>query len=111
MNKKLLFIIIPILLVLVSFSIIKTNDPLVGAWLIKEGAEEKLLIIKDGYFTYTVYNLPDKVFRMTTGGTYKNNGNLTITTEFDTENKDRIGQTETVEIAVNNNQLTIDYSD
>ncbi|MBD0287843.1 MAG: membrane or secreted protein [Flavisolibacter sp.] len=83
-----------------------------GAWQLQKGNEEEILLFKDGYFTHTTYNQRDKQFIQTRGGTYTTSTNNTIAAviEFDTRNKDRIGQTENYQFATNRGLLQTDLN-
>lgn len=69
------------------------QDALTGAWMETEDGDENVLLFADGYVTQTLYNKAKKQFRHTRGGPYTlTNGTVSVLLEFDTENKDRIGQ-------------------
>lgn len=83
-----------------------------GAWQLQKGNEEEILLFKDGYFTHTTYNQNNKQFIQTRGGTYTTNTNNKVAAviEFDTRNKDRIGQTENYQFATNKGLLQTDLN-
>ena len=84
------------------------NDNLSGAWEKKDGTEEQVLLFADGYFTHTTYDKANKRFTQSRGGPYTlNQNNLRILYEFDTKEKDRIGQTVTYPLTVKEDKLTI----
>lgn len=68
-----------------------------GAWLLKDGSIEYILLFKDSYYTYSVFDKENKRFNSTEGGTYKRNVKtdyLEVHIEFDTHNKERTGTNE-----------------
>ena len=68
-------------------------DQLSGAWIYQNGDDQHVLLFIDGYATYTCYSNAGKKFTETRGGTYSLNENkLNIVYEFDTGDKERIGQ-------------------
>ena len=85
-----------------------TQDVLTGAWMEKEDGDESVLLFADGYVTHTVYNKEGKKFKHTRGGPYTLNGNnFSVLIEFDTEEKDRIGQRLSGTYEVKDNKLNI----
>src|SRR5690606_3255735 len=64
----------------------KSND-LAGAWHIQQGDIQQTAVFVDGYLSHSVFDVKNKKFISTRGGTYTaNNGNLTVTWQYDTEN-------------------------
>ena len=61
-----------------------------GAWHVKNGSIEEVLILQDGYLSHTVFDKPNKKFVSTYGGIYKAGGKLMV--EFDTRSTDEIGK-------------------
>lgn len=85
-----------LLLLLVAYSFKpaqKVQNSITGAWMATEDGNESVLLFADGYATHTVYSRDKKEFKHTRGGPYtESNDNVSVLLEFDTENKDRIGQ-------------------
>lgn len=82
-------------------------DDLTGAWQLKKGSEEQVMLFMDGYVSYTRYDKSGKQFFETKGGTYTVAGNkLTITYEFDTKNKEQVGQAVSYTASFKNNALS-----
>ena len=82
-------------------------DDLTGAWQLQKGSEEQVVVFMDGYVTYTRYDKSGKQFFETRGGTYTVAGNkLTITYEFDTKNKEQVGQAASYTASLKNNKLS-----
>ena len=91
----------------------KANPALTGAWQQQEDGGEDVLLFMDGYCTQTKYKKGDKQFVMSRGGVYKTIGNsaMTLKLEFDTENKDRVGQTFNAQYKIDGDKLTITIGD
>src|SRR5688500_17661159 len=80
-----------------------------GAWVEQKGDEEQIILLIDNYFTHTVYSKLGRKFISTSGGKYAiNNDKLEIEYEFDTRNKEIIGQIKTYPFKVKENELSID---
>jgi hypothetical protein len=93
---------------LIAFMQKQEEQPLQGAWLYQQGDEHQVLIFVDGYFTHTGYNLSSKKFNSTHGGPYTVNTNqLATLIEFDTRNKDAVGDTLKHLLALSGNKLTL----
>lgn len=92
---------------------IKTPTSLAGAWQHQSATFKEVLIFQDGYFSYTKYDQTNKKFIETKGGAYhfnNSNNSLQLTVEFNTTNKENVGQIETYEARLNNNLLTTNVS-
>ncbi len=64
-----------------------------GAWQLKQGTTEEIIIFQDGYFSHSVYDKTKKNFVSTNGGIYKpGDKTIKLLTEFDTRSKDNVGQ-------------------
>jgi len=82
-----------------------------GAWKSQEGTIEQVLLLSDGYFMHTVYDAQNKQFIESRGGTYEiSNKKLNVIIEFNTRNKDQIGQSLTFSFAQSNKKLNSDIS-
>ena len=82
------------------------SDLLTGAWQLKNGTEEQTLLFVDGYFTQTIYDKTERKFVHTRGGSYTVDKNkLTVEYEFDTKDKEQVGQKTTYNIAAKDKQL------
>jgi hypothetical protein len=82
-------------------------DALTGAWQIKKGNEQQVLLFQDGYVTHTTYDKEGKRFIQTRGGTYAlQPGSLQVTYEFDTRDKEKTGTTATYTYKVQQDRLT-----
>ncbi len=62
------------------------NDPLAGAWHTQQNDIEQVVVFIDGYLSHSTYDVKNKKFIATRGGTYATNGGkLTVTWQYDTE--------------------------
>ena len=109
--KKYRFTIFALLGVIIFFSAFRqpfspSNDVLLGTWEKKAGNEEQVLLFADGYFTHTTYDKQSRRFIQTRGGTYSlNNNTLTVNYEFDTKEKDHVGQASVYPVTLSENTL------
>jgi len=82
-----------------------------GAWEMQKGSLTHVLLFADGYFTHTTFDKINKNFVQTRGGTCQiNNGKLTAMIEFDTQQKEQVGQSVTYAASIDSDQLTTDVS-
>jgi hypothetical protein len=82
-------------------------DDLTGAWQVRNNSEEHVVLFVDGYFTHTTYGKEDRRFIQTRGGTYSlNNNKLAVHYEFDTRDKEQVGQTTSYDVSLQGNQLS-----
>src|SRR3546814_18746858 len=62
------------------------SDALSGAWRTQQGDIQQTAVFVDGYLSHSVFDVTNKKFISTRGGTYKaDNGKLTVTWHYDTE--------------------------
>lgn len=87
----------------------KTEEAaLVGAWQRLYDNRQETLLFADGYFSYTSYNKADKRFGETSGGTFTTNDKRLIASiEFNTENKDQVGEKIEYTVSIAGNLLTL----
>jgi hypothetical protein len=91
--KKIIVAIMLSNTVLVVSSFSKQLFSAEGAWHFKSGNMERVLILQDGYFSFSMFDIAGKKFARSFGGTYSVSGDqLHAGIEFDTEQKDRVGQ-------------------
>jgi hypothetical protein len=108
-HKLLLLVLVATLIGVMAFRKINTADAVTGAWNLKSGNTEQVLLFMDGYFTHTTYDKGGKQFIQTRGGTYTfDKGKLTVQYEFDTQNKEQVGQAVTYTASLNGGQLVAD---
>jgi hypothetical protein len=97
MKKKLIpavtLAMLSVSLISFGFASLLFQQPVTGAWQLKQGSTEEVLIFQDGYFSHTVFDKANKKFISTYGGSYKTSGNdLKLKIEFDTRNKEDVGK-------------------
>ena len=81
-------------------------DNLNGAWQFRNNNEEHVVLFMDGYFTHSTYDKGGRRFIQTRGGTYSlNNNTLTVNYDFDTRDKEQVGQTIPYEVSLQGSQL------
>ncbi|HEY1021111.1 MAG TPA: hypothetical protein VGE06_02305, partial [Flavisolibacter sp.] len=86
-------------------------DTLTGAWQLRNGNEQQVLQFQDGYVTHTTFDKEGKRFLHTSGGRYDvQPGQLSITYEFDTKNKEQIGTTTRYPFTVQGSRLNTSLS-
>ncbi|QNA43128.1 membrane or secreted protein [Lacibacter sediminis] len=79
-----------------------------GAWTKQEGSFNITLLFQDGYYSYTKYDVANKVFSFTKGGSYKADGNkLSITYLFHTAEKEKVSSSETMEMLIDKQTLSL----
>ena len=87
------------------------QQAITGAWHLKQGSMEEVLVFQDGYFSHTVFDKANKKFISTYGGSYKTGGNdLKLKIEFDTRNKDEVGKEKQFSQAISGQQLSADIN-
>ena len=114
--KKQMFLLsfsASVVLLLLAFRppLVPAKDSLSGAWEKKQGDAEQVILFADGYFTHTVYSKSKRQFTRSRGGTYTIGSNeLRVQYEFDTKEKDRVGETVTYPLSVAQGKLTLNLS-
>ncbi len=82
------------------------SQTLEGAWELKTPDKQIVLVVKDGYFTYTEYTPAE--FLSTWGGILKTDGNqVKILVEFNSANSDEVGKEMSYNFSISNNQLQV----
>lgn len=82
------------------------SQTLDGGWEIKTGEHQVVLLVKDGYFTYTEYSPTE--FISSSGGILKVDGkNAKILAEFNSANSAEVGKEMTYDFSISNNQLQV----
>lgn len=80
--------------------------PIEGAWISKNNHEQTVLLLKDGYFTLTIYD--STKFLSTEGGTFHTNGEkLGVSIEFNSEDTSKVGKNNTYNLSLSGNQLSL----
>lgn len=72
----------------------QSASSLSGAWSVEQDNNTHLLVFTNRHYSYTVYNIPQKKFIHTRGGTWTaSGGSVTTITEFHTSDKSQVGKT------------------
>ncbi len=100
------FLLITLLIGLSKQSIAQTS--VTGAWSKQDGAFTVTLLFQDGYCSYTKYDVANKVFSSTKGGSYSVAGNqLSIKYLFHTAEKEVVGTSEMMNMSVTQQALNL----
>ncbi|RXK58899.1 membrane or secreted protein [Lacibacter luteus] len=79
-----------------------------GSWSRQEGSFTVTWLFQDGFYSCIKYDVTNKVFSYTKGGSYTGNGNeLQMNLAFHTTEKEKIGTTETATIVVKEQTLKL----
>ncbi len=102
---KCIYTVIVACLFLTKFS---SAQDITGAWMYKAGTVEILVMFQDGFYSCTKYNVTNKVFSYTKGGSYTVKGNeLQMTVAFHTAEKEKVGSNETATVVVKDQTLKL----
>jgi hypothetical protein len=94
-----------------QYPTLKSAQGLAGAWHLKQGSTEQVLVFQDGYFSHTAFDKVNKKFISSYGGVYKTDGKtLKLVIEFDTRSKENVGQEKKFSQAVTGKQLQTDIN-
>lgn len=111
MKKKSAILLMP-LIVLVVFSFKNQTASVTGAWQVRNGTVEQVLIFQDGYFSHSQFDKLNKKFIHTNGGTYKiADGKIIYKIEFDTKDKELVGTEKAVPFNYSFNKLILAGAD
>jgi hypothetical protein len=89
-----------VLLLMNSFNSF-SQTTIAGAWSRQDGTFTITLLFQDGYYSYTKYDVANKTFSSTKGGSYTVNGNqLSIKYLFHTAEKELVGTDATMNISL-----------
>ena len=101
-----LLIVFSVLVSVLAFRKAGMADAATGAWHLQAEGTIQVLLFMDGYFTHTTYEKATKRFTQTRGGTYRlQKDKLTVHYEFDTQNKEQVGQAVDYTVTFNKGQL------
>ena len=90
---------------------VNAND-LRGAWMEQKGDQDQVVMFIDNYFTNTVYSKAGRKFISSNGGKYSiKNDKVEIEYEFDTKDKETIGQIKIYSFSVKDNELSIELGE
>lgn len=110
-NLKLLFIGFIVCLSSFTHENSSNESAINGAWRTQKNTIEQVLLLSDGYFMHTIFDKVNKQFIQSRGGTYQFSGNVLIATvEFNTVDKDQIGQQLSYSFVIKKDKLSSDLS-
>ena len=99
------------LLLNISPGISQENNQLTGAWQLRNGPTEEILVFMDDYFTHTIFSPSAKSFEQTRGGVFQvTNNEIVASIEFNSKSKDEVGQEKKYLFSVKNNLLSTDIN-
>jgi len=111
MKQFLFLFLLSALSTTVAFRATPSVDGLTGAWQLRSGSTEHVLLFMDGYYTHTTYDKAGKRFVQTRGGTYtEQNNKLTVHYEFHTADSTQVGKAVTYTASVTSGQLATNLS-
>jgi hypothetical protein len=93
-NFLFIYVVLLITCVLIPFATFAQSGPLniIGAWKNTMGDNERTMICSEKYYAIAIYNIKDKRFVGTYGGSYRlENGGYAVTMEFHSLNPETIG--------------------
>ena len=97
-----------VLLFTKSIANASSQATITGAWSRQDGTSVITLLFQDGYYSYTKYDVANKVFNFTKGGSYGVAGNqLSINYLFHTAEKEVAGTSETMNMSITQQTLTL----
>lgn len=100
-----------ILFTIVSLEGFSQTPELSGSWSFSNGKMQEVLLFQDGYFTHTRFDPHGKEFMMTRGGTYVlQNPEMSVQFEFNSLNKEEIGQKRNFTWSLKDQDLIIDVN-
>ena len=87
----------------------QTSTPLTGAWQTGTPDNETTLICSEKYFSIAIYDVKDKRFIGTYGGSYRMNGNrVTAVIEFNSMNPEQVGDQYDGELTIKDGKLLLE---
>ena len=114
MNRNNLFrlsIFLLLFIACLSFSDSRSYNAtlLNGTWQLQGSDDQEIAMFSDGYVMITSYNKQNKKINQTFGGTYTlNNNELTILQEFNSTDKEQVGQSETISVKIQGDVTTVE---
>lgn len=107
MKQIKLIAVLFLLFVINSFNSFAQTS-IAGAWSRQEGSFTITLLFQDGYYSYTKYDVANKVFNFTKGGSCKVDGTkLSITYLFHTAEKEKVSSGETMDMLIDKQTLNL----
>ncbi len=106
--KKILLACVALLVLIITWSFLNPTSTVVGAWKAKKDGISHVLVFQDAYFSCSIFDIGNKKFIRTYGGTYsESGGQLHVNIEFDTESKDNVGKHTHYAYSISENSLTL----
>ncbi len=86
MKKPALLSLLAICILMSLSTQARQIDPLNGAWHTQQGDVQQTAVFVDGYLSHSIFDIKNKKFISTRGGTYTTDGQtITVTWQYDTE--------------------------
>lgn len=109
LSAKSLFLILS--LVFSNKILSQNNSTILGAWMMEQDNITHLLLFTNQHYSYSVYNVPEKKFIQTQGGTWTaTNGSVNTITEFNTADKTTVGKTFSYPIKFESGNMVANWS-
>ena len=108
-RRSYLPVILVDMMVLMAFGFFSSpaQQAISGAWHLKQGNMEEVLVFQDFYFSHTHFDKANKKFISTYGGSYKTaETDLELKIEFDTRNKEDVGKEKQFSHTISGKQLS-----
>lgn len=106
--KKALPAFYALTVLIIAGSFYKPQSSVIGAWHARDGSTEHVLVLQDGYFSFSIFDKTNKKFIRSYGGTFtESGGQLHANFEFDTESKDNVGKHIHYPFSVSGNSLKL----
>ena len=107
--KKICLSSISLFIFLAVENTLLRQSEITGAWTAKQGTVTNTLVFQNGYFSFVSFDIPNKKFIHTYGGTFSfSGGQVHANIEFDTKNKDAAGTHIHFAAVVEGNKLKLD---
>lgn len=107
--KKIFYISVSLFAFLLVENNFSNQSGITGAWSAKQGNTTFTLVFQDGYFSLVNFDIPNKKFNHSYGGTFtESGGQLHANIEFDTQNKDAVGTHKHFSFSITGNILKLD---
>lgn len=107
--KKIFAISISLFAFLLAENNFSNQSGITGAWIAKQGNTTFTLVFQDGYFSLVNFDIPNKRFNHSYGGTFsESGGQLHANIEFDTKHKDAVGTHKHFAFSIAADKLTLD---
>ncbi len=86
--------------------------PIQGAWRAIDGDTERVMLVVDGYWTYTIFDRSTPAFHQTFGGPYREQGDAVMAAyDFNSNDASQVGGKFTAQVTVSGDILTVFQED